>query len=136
MTATPVFATVLTVPEGGTGRGTFAPNLLVVGSSTATGGLQSTSSPTIGYFTATSTTASSTVANGINIFAGCFALNGTCVGGSGLTGSGTQGQATYWTGSGSLGSVATGTVSSSGGITITAGRSVFGGALSIICDIA
>ena len=56
--------------------------------------------------------------------------------GSGLTGSGTQGQATYWTGSGSLGSVATGTISSSGGITTTSGRSVFGGALSIVCDIA
>lgn len=81
-------------------------------------------------------TATSTSAGGWDISAGCFAINGACIGGSGLTGSGTQGQATYWTGTGSLGSVATGTVSSSGGITTTSGRGVFGGALSIACDIA
>lgn len=39
------------------------------------------------YFTATSTTASSTFANGINLTAGCFAINGTCISGGGGGGS-------------------------------------------------
>ncbi len=55
-----------------------------------------------GYFTATST-ATSTFANGINISSGCFAINGTCVGGgsgSGTVGSGTAGQFPYYASSG------------------------------------
>lgn len=43
------------------------------------GNLVSTSSPTFAFFTATSTTASSTAANGINVTNGCFAIGGTCL---------------------------------------------------------
>ena len=46
-------------------------------------------------FTATSTTATSTFANGINMTKGCFAINGTCVGGSGGSGTVTSVTATY-----------------------------------------
>lgn len=38
-----------------------------------------TSSPTIGYITATSTTATSTFGNGINITNGCFSVSGSCL---------------------------------------------------------
>ena len=68
------------------------------------------------YFNATSTTASSTIAHGLNVLAinqtgtatstfaqgidlanGCFSVNGTCVGGgSGGVGSGTQGQLAFY----------------------------------------
>jgi len=53
--------------------------------STFSGGIESSliSSP---YFIATSTTASSTFYNGINLINGCFSVGGTCVGaGSGVT---------------------------------------------------
>ena len=47
-----------------------------------------------------SSTATSTFAAGINITAGCFSVNGTCisgsVGGSGTVGSGTQGQFAFY----------------------------------------
>jgi len=49
----------------------------------------------------------------------------------------TIGQIPYWTGVNTIGSVATGTVSAgSSAITVTAGRSVIGGALSIDCTAA
>ena len=52
----------------------------------------------------TSTTATSTAANGINLSAGCFAINGVCAGtGAGtITGSGTAGRATFWDGASSI----------------------------------
>jgi hypothetical protein len=59
--------------------------------STFTGGLATN------LLNVTSTTASSTFANGINLTAGCFSINGTCVGtgsGSGTVSSGTIGQQT------------------------------------------
>ena len=117
------------------------------------------------YLNITGTSATSTFARGINLAAGCFAINGTCVGAGG---SGTvTNVATTWpviggpittTGTLSFGwsttsqpsssnlfvsdggsgfyGVATGTISSSGGITTTAGRSAVGGALAISCDVA
>lgn len=53
------------------------------------------------YFVATSTTASSTFANGLNITAGCFAVNNVCItagggGGSGVVNPGTQGQNAFY----------------------------------------
>ncbi len=46
-----------------------------------------TSSPTIGYLTATSTTATSTFANGINLTKGCFSVSLTCIGSTAPAGS-------------------------------------------------
>lgn len=56
------------------------------------------------YFTATSTTATSTFSNGLNITGGCFAINGTClsVGGGSISGSGASGQVSFWTGASTL----------------------------------
>lgn len=53
------------------------------------------------YFVATSTTASSTFANGLNITGGCFAVNNVCItagggGGSGVVNPGTQGQNAFY----------------------------------------
>lgn len=88
-----------------------------------------------GFFIATSTTASSTFANGINLTGGCFAIGGTCLSSSGVSGSGTVSELSYWLSGGTtLGSVATGTVSAGSGISVTAGRSVIGGALTITND--
>src|SRR3989344_7643469 len=78
---------------------------------TSTGGLLVTASSTIQYFSfinATGTAATTTrlhvsgatttqIANGVNLAAGCFAINGTCVGGSGITGSGAANRAAFWT---------------------------------------
>src|SRR3989344_3568927 len=47
-------------------------------------------------------TATSTATNGWKVTGGCFAISGTCVGGSNLTGSGTSGHVTFWTGASSL----------------------------------
>ncbi len=80
--------------------GTFSGNLTVQGTGTSTfaGGIQTN------LLNVTSTTASSTFANGINLTAGCFAINGTCVGGSGggsgTVGSGTTGQFPYYAANG------------------------------------
>lgn len=63
------------------------------GTSTIAGGLEALALNII------STTASSTFANGINLSAGCFSVNGTCVGsggGSGTVNSGTAGQFPYY----------------------------------------
>jgi hypothetical protein len=66
------------------------------------------------YLNVTGTAASSTFANGINLSAGCFSVNGTCVGGggggSGTVGSGTTGQFPYY---------------AAGGTTLTATSSIF-----------
>lgn len=61
------------------------------GTSTIAGGLDALALNII------STTASSTFANGINLSAGCFSINGTCVGsGGGTINSGTTGQFPYY----------------------------------------
>ena len=64
-------------------------------------GTTATSSfPTIstGVLNVSSTTATSTLADGINLSGGCFAVNGTCVGGG--SGSGTAGQFPYYAANG------------------------------------
>lgn len=66
-TATSTFAAAITV---GAGQGT----------STFAGGISAKN------VNLTSTTASSTASNGFNLTAGCFAINGACVGGSGGSG--------------------------------------------------
>lgn len=55
------------------------------------------------YFQATSTTATSTFANGLNLTAGCFSVSSTCIGsgsGSGTVDSGTTGQFPYYAANG------------------------------------
>lgn len=81
------------------------------------------------YFVATSTTATSSAANGWNLTGGCFALNGSCItSGSGsnniaTSSSETSGQLAYWTSTNAtpatLGKVATTSVTCSGGATCT-----------------
>ena len=44
------------------------------------GVVSASTSPTVNYIVATSTTASSSFANGINLSSGCFSINGSCVG--------------------------------------------------------
>ncbi|MBI3633386.1 MAG: hypothetical protein HY226_03790, partial [Candidatus Vogelbacteria bacterium] len=71
-------ASALGVSSGGTGATSFGQGWLF-----STGGtnlLSASTSPTVNYITATSTTATSTFANGINITGGCFSVNGTCIG--------------------------------------------------------
>ncbi|MES2953688.1 MAG: hypothetical protein V4674_03990, partial [Patescibacteria group bacterium] len=51
--------------------------------------------------------ASSTFANGLNLSAGCFSINGVCIGGGGagtLTGTGVAGRVSFWDGVSSLNS--------------------------------
>jgi hypothetical protein len=59
--------------------------------STFASGIQTTILNVIG------TVSSSTFANGINLSSGCYAIGGVCVGGSNLTGSGSQNKLAYWT---------------------------------------
>ena len=68
------------IEVSGLGNYVQNPNLLTVpgiGTSTFSGGIEA-SKIAAPYFIATSTTASSTFANGLNITTGCFSLNGTC----------------------------------------------------------
>lgn len=67
------------VAVGGTGNTTLPSNALLVGN--GTGAITGTTSPTVGYVTGTSTTATSTFANGINVTGGCLAVSGSCLGG-------------------------------------------------------
>lgn len=69
---------ILGVANGGTGASSFNQGWLF---STGDGNaLAASTSPTVNYITATSTTATSTFANGVNITGGCFAINGACIG--------------------------------------------------------
>lgn len=66
------------VANGGTGTTSFGQGWLF--SSGDESALSASSSPTVNYITATSTTATSTFANGINVTGGCFSINGVCIG--------------------------------------------------------
>lgn len=66
------------VDQGGTGVNIFPAGLVYSPGGKAA--LTSTTSPTVGYLTATSTTASSTFANGITLSGGCFkTAGGVCL---------------------------------------------------------
>lgn len=67
----------LGVNRGGSGATTFGQGWLYSSGGTAT--LAASTSPTVNYIVATSTTATSTFANGINITGGCLSLLGTCI---------------------------------------------------------
>ena len=87
-----------------------ATNGLWVGSSGATsifGSATSTFGAGISatYLNLSGTSASSTAANGINLTAGCFAVDGTCVGGVGITTSNTWGGTQTFTNNPILGSL-------------------------------
>lgn len=77
----------ISVPAGGTGFSSTSPNSLLATGINATSSLIATSAPTVNFIIATSTTATSTFANGIALTGGCFSLNGTCLatGGTGIT---------------------------------------------------
>lgn len=94
-------ASVLTVPQGGTGASTFGQGFLYSSSGNA-GLTASTSAITIDHVFSTSTTATSTYASGIsftrfnqtatstgsqgiNLTGGCFSVNGTCLSSSATT---------------------------------------------------
>ncbi len=81
-----IFAIASTTNTGGVFSTTTLLSISNTGSTTLAGPLGVTSSAT------------STFAQGLNITAGCFAINGTCVGGSGngTVNSGTQGQAAFY----------------------------------------
>ena len=67
--------------------------------STFSGGISSNAFIDAGYFIASSTSASSTFANGINLTAGCFSVGGTCLSsgsGSGTVNTGTAGYLAYY----------------------------------------
>ena len=84
-------ATVLPVPQGGTqvGQNGFPINSIVVtGTSTQTGQLSATSSPTVGWIYATSTTATSTFSGGLLANQGLVVNNGGTTINNGLTVSG------------------------------------------------
>jgi hypothetical protein len=93
-----------TWPSGGGGAFAWTPTNYGVSTSTTLGflnGFLSTASSTVnaslkvlGQLSASST-ATSTFAQGINLDAGCFAIGGTCVGGSGGSGTVTQINTTY-----------------------------------------
>lgn len=111
-------ATPVTVANGGTGATSWTQGWFGVNDS---GAFLSSTSPTVNYITATSTTATSTFrwaiqtnsiqsisttatssfGDGINLANGCFAINGTCLsnGGGGPTGTGFAGMLTSWTSS-------------------------------------
>lgn len=68
--------TPLEILSGGTNASSIGSHMLLSFDGTQ---IVSTSSPTMAVFFATSTTATSTAANGIDISGGCFAVNSTCL---------------------------------------------------------
>lgn len=64
--------------------------------STFTGGLN------VKALNVTSSSATSTFSNGISLSSGCFSVNGACLGGSSLSGSGVANTLAYWTGGSAL----------------------------------
>ena len=98
--------TTLFVGGGGTGATSFSPNSFIVSGKTGLTTLSATSTSPIyiGYLSASST-ATSTLAGGLNVTSGCLAISGTCVGGGGggtITGSGAAGLLTAWTSSSAI----------------------------------
>ena len=92
--------------SGNVGIGTSSPyaRLSVVGetvsrnfTATSTTATSTLTNLAVTNFLNVSSTATSTAANGWNITAGCFSISGTCVGGSSFTGSGSAGLAAVWT---------------------------------------
>src|SRR5262249_15326727 len=83
-----------------------------------------------GAVTFTSATSTHYSTGGINLTAGCFALNGSCVGGSSLTGSGSPNTMTYWTTTGNLSATGSPTVGYITATTTTA-TSTFLGSLQV-----
>lgn len=67
----------LGVNRGGSGATTFGQGWLY--SSGGSNALVASTSPTVNYIVATSTTATSTFANGINLTGGCISFAGTCL---------------------------------------------------------
>lgn len=91
----------LSVPQGGTGKTSFPRNSLIYSDDGTLQRLQATSSPTIGSFTATSTTATSTIAGNLQVD-GSMRVNGVLyINGSAYT-SFTQGSALFAGASGVL----------------------------------
>ena len=108
-----------------------ATNGLWVGSSGATsifGSATSTFGAGISatYLNLSGTSASSTAANGINLTAGCFAVNGTCVGSVGTTTSNTWGGTQTFTSNPILGSLTGLIAGNSGTLYQVASSSLFG----------
>lgn len=90
---------------GNVGIGSTSPNYIL-----SVKGISETGSSTYsGAFYATSTTATSTFGQGINLSNGCFAVNGTCVGagGGGSLSGGTANMLAAWTSSSALTATAT-----------------------------
>lgn len=133
----------LTVSNGGTGASTFGQGWLH--SSGGTGSLTSSTSPTVNYVTATSTTATSTFsgglsaaylnitgtsatstfARGIDLAGGCFAINGTCLNNS--ASSTLLSDSNTWTGGNLfLASTTIGNGGQNGGLTIFGGATTTG----------
>jgi hypothetical protein len=84
-------AATVTVAQGGTGASSFGQGWIY--SAGGTGALIASTSPSVNFITATSTTASSTFAYSVNLTGGCYAVNGSCLPTSqGLTSIGPAGQ--------------------------------------------
>jgi hypothetical protein len=131
-TATTTLSTIsgtLAVANGGTGAPTFGQGWIY--SSGGTCALAASTSPTVNYITATSTTATSTFAQGVNVAAGCFAIGGTCLSAP----SSLLSSANIWTGlqtftSGLIAQASStiGNGTQTGGLTISGGATTTGNA--------
>ena len=91
------------VPEGGTGMSSTSPNsILVTGNSPIADFTATSSDPLwVARINATSTSATSTFANGIDLTGGCFKTPAGCLT-AGFTGGGSANQVTYWSGATAL----------------------------------
>ena len=85
--------TTVGVGSGGTGATSFGQGW--IHSAGGTSIFTSSTSPTVNYITATSTTATSTFANGINLSGGCFSIGSTCLSSGGGTPGGVDTQIQY-----------------------------------------
>ncbi len=118
-----------TVPQGGTGKASFPLGGWLFASTTLR--FDASSSPTVNWITATSTTATSTFGYGINLLNGCLAISGVCVGSGGgtITGTGFAGLLPVWTSATNLTATSSPTV---GYLTSTStATSTFGGPIKM-----
>ena len=67
---------IIRVRGGGTGAATLPQDILLVGNGLSA--ITGTSSPTVGHIYASSTTATSTFAGGVDVLGGCLAVSGNC----------------------------------------------------------